>query len=221
MQAQVILGESRLRTTGLVAVGPVRIEVPVEDLTGHYGGENEADGGLAGLARVRAVVETTLTARSAETDFAMTARLPSRAALGLRGNLQQPPSAARLSKQEVDELVCDGVVGLTAAMRALGAFLGDDLSANSFFAGFTATGRDALGKLRQRLLRISEPVLGGERRLPALSDLTVDLARLLGDIINAIPIAFFVAGDGGAAGGGPARRQLGQGRAWQQRSASR
>jgi hypothetical protein len=202
VQAQVILGESRLRTTGLVAVGPVRIEVPVEDLTGHYGGENEADGGLAGLARVRVVVEATLAARSAASDFATTARLPSRAALGLRGSLQQPPSAARLSKQEVDELVCDGVVGLTAAMRALGAFLGDDLSANSFFAGFTATGRDALGKLRQRLLRISEPVLGGERRLPALSDLTVDLARLLGDVINAIPIAFFVAGDGGAAGGG-------------------
>ena len=44
----------------------------------------------------------------------------------------------------------------------------------------------------------------GERRLPALSDLTVDLARLVGDIVNAIPTSFFVAGDGDATGGGPA-----------------
>ena len=199
VKALAVIGDARMRTPGLVAVGPLRIEVPAEDLKGHFGGNDEDDGGTAGLTRVREVAEAALAARSSQGDAAMIARLPSRAALGLRGDLPQPQNAARLSKQDVDALVCDGVVELSTAMRAMATLMGDDLGANTFFAGFAATGRDTLGRLRQQLLRISEPVLGGEGRLPALSNLTVALAQLLGDIINAIPAPFYYAACAGTA----------------------
>ena len=199
VKALAVIGDARMRTPGLVAVGPLRIEVPAEDLKGHFGGNDEDDGGTAGLTRVREVAEAALAARSSPGDAAMLARLPSRAALGLRVPRPQPQNAARLSKQDVDALVCDGVVELSTAMRAMATLMGDDLGANTFFAGFAATGRDTLGRLRQQLLRISEPVLGGEGRLPALSNLTVALAQLLGDIINAIPAPFYYAACAGTA----------------------
>ena len=194
VKALAVISNARMRSPGLVAVGPLRIEVPAEDLKGHFGGNDEDDGGTAGLTRVREVAEAALAARSSPGDAAMLARLPSRAALGLRVPRPQPQNAARLSKQDVDALVCDGVVELTMAMRAMATLMGDDLGANTFFAGFAATGRDALGRLRQQLLRISEPVLGGGGRLPASSDQTVALAQLLGDIIVAIPAPFYSAG---------------------------
>ena len=179
IQAWAALSRAWLSTEGLVAAGPLRVEVPAEDLQGLFGGDDENDGGAAGLQRVRAVVAETLAARSIVANAAL-ARLPSRAALGLRDTTLQPQNAARLPKEEADALVRDGVAELSAAMHAMATFMGDDLGAHTFFAGFTATGRDALGVLRQRLVRISEPVLGGEGRLPALSDITVELANTLG-----------------------------------------
>ena len=146
VKAQAIISEARLRTVGLVAAGPLRIEVPAEDLKGHFGGMGEDDGGAAGLSRVRGVVEETFAARTAQGDASLTARLPSRAALGLRGHKPQPQNAACLSKEEVDTYVCDGVVELTMAMRAMATLMGDDFGAHVFFAGFAATGRDTMGR---------------------------------------------------------------------------
>jgi hypothetical protein len=135
-----------------------------------------------------------------------------------------------MSKEETDELVCDGTAGLVMAMRSLGTFLGEDLLMAPFFAAFTSatpsceeqtetpaspprllttryfrrridrspvcigTGRNQMGHLRSQLLAISEPLVSGGARLPALSDLTSDVARLVSEVILGIPTPFFTPG---------------------------
>ena len=96
-----------------------------------------------------------------------------------------------LPAAEADERVAEGVAGIQELMRAMGTILGDDLQLGPYFAAFQAKGRDQWCALRRRLVVISQPLLAESGRLPALSDLTSELAHLLAETIKSIPVIFY------------------------------